>query len=434
MIKKEEWNDYIEKYLSNNVNLQEIENNISLNLNTILAYVKNNSDFYSKRIQNLDKIYSNQNILEIWKKIPFTTKADLREAGESVCCMPFNDIVVYYETTGTTGKATPCPRADIDISTSNAYVKKSVSKIYKNTFKTTHALTAIMGPSELYAFGDTYGEVCRDLEIPFIKLWPESPRVGIKKAANLILKLGVKVLICSPAIALALIRFYKKKNIDFRKIKVKQILLLGELCTQEMLNNISKLWDANCTHGLYGSQEIHALATGGVNGELNISETNYFLETIPIEGIINGIGELCVTMLVPGAKPLVRFRTGDAVKIYRNSELDEARKIYIYGRVDDIIEINGKKFLPADIEIPILQTIPLLSNYKVEIKKIKNEEKLEIFIISETSKINIDNVEKKLSKIFGIPTKLNIIEELDEKTEMGAYVSWKYARICDRRK
>lgn len=43
-------------------------------------------------------------------------------------------------------------------------------------------------------------------------------------------------------------------------------------------------------------------------------------------------------------------------------------------------------------------------------------------------------MEKKLSKIFGIPTKLNIIEELDEKTEMGAYVSWKYARICDRRK
>ncbi|MDE9567130.1 phenylacetate--CoA ligase family protein, partial [Xenorhabdus bovienii] len=104
----------------------------------------------------------------------------------------------------------------------------------------------------LYAFGDTYGEICRNLEIPFVRLWPESPRVGLDKASKLITDLGVRSLICSPAIALALARLYISLGVDPQGTSVEQIFVLGELCTPEMLLNISRIWNAHCTHGLYG--------------------------------------------------------------------------------------------------------------------------------------------------------------------------------------
>ena len=80
---------------------------------------------------------------------------------------------------------------------------------------------------------------------------------------------------------------------------------------------------------------MHTLATGSDDGNLNISDTNYIFELIPIENFNSkNIGELCVTMLVPGAKPLIRFKTGDVVKLYD-------KRLEVLGRKNDIIKINN---------------------------------------------------------------------------------------------
>lgn len=421
-------------YLNGEIELKDVRAKDNIRAQKIIEYVKKNSIFYAKHLNNRDGARSE---IEALDGIPFTTKSDLREVGTDVCSLSFDEIATYYETTGTTGKPTPCPRAAIDVETSGAYVKNALKNIYEYTFGTTNALTAIMGPSELYAFGDTYGEVCRSLNIPFVRLWPESPRVGLAKAADLITKLQVKSLICSPAIALALARYYKSIGIDPKKTSVKEILMLGELCTPEMLSNISKIWLAHCTHGLYGSQEVHAVATGCTCGKLHLSETNYIAEIIPIEGIDSEVGELCLTMLVPGAKPLIRFRTGDLACIYNTEDCkcgNKSRLIRVFGRVDDITTIAGRKMLPAQIESAVLRIADGIDGYQVDIRTGSDgSDELEVSIVSELLNKSLAQIEQQLSDYFRVKVKVSMPEKLDPRTETGAYVSWKHARIRDWR-
>lgn len=430
----QEWNERVEAYLNGKTSLQELHQDSELRGREILEYVKAQSPFYCNHLHT--KVGS-KSIFKVLDGLPFTTKGDLRSASTAVCSVPFDEIATYYETTGTTGKSTPCPRASIDVETSGAYVQNAVKKIYESTFGTMHALTAIMGPSELYAFGDTYGEVCRNLGIPFVRLWPESPRVGLEKAADRITMLGVKSLICSPAVALALARFYKSIGINPRETSVAQILVLGELCTPEMLSNISRIWDAHCTHGLYGSQEAHAVATGCPEGNLHLTETNYIAEIIPINGLEGDVGELCLTMLVPGAKPLIRFRTGDLASLYPSSVCEcgnQSRSIRIFGRIDDVVTIGGRKMFPASIESAVFNAADLVWGYQVDIRTAENgTDELEVAMVAQGGNQSVDQIQKQMVTHFGVPVRVVLQNQLDPRTETGAYISWKHARIRDWR-
>ncbi|PAU36410.1 CoF synthetase [Vibrio coralliilyticus] len=429
-----DWLRRVNRFLEGQTTLEEVFQEAQSLVELIKQYAQTKSPFYSSHLERTVGSSSSWKGLD---KLPFTTKNDLRNVGVEVCSMPFDKVAVYYETTGTTGKPTPCPRAAIDIDTSGAYVKYAMQNIYESNFGNTEAMTAIMGPSELYAFGDTYGEVCRQLGIPYVRLWPESPRVGLNKALQLICDLDVKVLICSPAVALAIARLYLSNGLDPRDSVVEQILVLGELCTKEMLESISFIWGANCTHGLYGSQEAHAVATGCPNGNLHISETNYSTELIPIDNLSVNMGELCLTMLVPGAKPLIRYRTGDVVSFMAKSECScghPGRVLKVHGRVDDILHIDGKVVPPSEIESQVLGSIDGILNYQIELRvKDSGMEWANVLLVLSHKHYDLETVRSQLQNSLGIEIKLTILDELDPATETGAYVSWKHARIRDLR-
>ncbi|SEH77122.1 phenylacetate-CoA ligase [Halobacillus karajensis] len=432
----QEWSGYVDSYINGETQLEGVHRMAEMRVEEILKYVEAQSPFYKEHLRN-NKACSKNNYRTL-KGLPYTTKNDLRTADTEVCCVPFDEIESYYETTGTTGKSTPCPRASIDVQSSGAYVKNAVKEIYQSTFGTMNALTAIMGPSELYAFGDTYGGVCKDLGIPFVRLWPESPRVGLEKAAERINKLGVKSLICSPAVALALSRFYKSIGIDPRDTSVGQILVLGEICTPEMLTNISRIWGVQCTHGLYGSQEAHTVATGCPEGNLHVSETNYIIEILPLDGYaVDDVGELCITMLVPGAKPLIRFRTGDLARLSPSSDCgcgNKSRCIRIFGRINDTVTIGGRQMYPSSIESAVLNAVDSAWGYQVNIKKGNSDtDELEVELVADIGNQSVVLIEEQMTSHFGVPVKLLLQSRLDPRTETGAYVSWKHARIQDWR-
>ncbi|MBH3367188.1 phenylacetate--CoA ligase family protein [Pseudomonas carnis] len=430
----QKWLDDVDAYLEGRTTPQALQANGQQRAGEVLRYVAQRSAFYA---DHLHSQVGSPSALSALDGVPFTTKDDLRAVGRSVCSLPFDQIAVYYETTGTTGLPTPCPRAAIDVETSGAYVQKAVADLYQSTFGTTHALTAIMGPSELYAFGDTYGEVCRNLGIPYVRLWPESPRVGLVKAAQLINDLGVRSLICSPAVALALARLYVSQGIDPRTTAVGQIMVLGELCTPQMLSNIGRVWDAHCTHGLYGSQEAHAVATGCPNGNLHFSETNYLAEILPVPGMDGDIGELCLTMLVPGAKPLIRYRTGDLARLHPAEECgcgSRSRCLQVFGRVSDVMTLAGRQVLPALIESAVLTAAEWVSGYEVRICSASDgSDHVEVSMVAGIGERSLAEVQEQMADHFGTSVQLQLAQSLDPRTETGAYISWKHARIRDQR-
>src|SRR6188768_2546778 len=78
-----------------------------LQLSKVLTQVSAGSPFYAKHLSGVDPATVDSDDLTA---LPFTTKQDLRREMLGVLSRPLHEAMFFYETTGTTGAATPCPR------------------------------------------------------------------------------------------------------------------------------------------------------------------------------------------------------------------------------------------------------------------------------------------------------------------------------------
>lgn len=141
-------------------------------LTTVLHHVTERSPFYRRHLAGTDITAVTPDTLNT---LPFTTKDDLRREMYDVLSGPLSAASIYYETNGTTGAATPCPRGAVDIATSNASVEESWRRLFRAHFGDRMPVVGLMGPSELYAFGDVFTDVAASLGACHVKIWPESP-------------------------------------------------------------------------------------------------------------------------------------------------------------------------------------------------------------------------------------------------------------------
>lgn len=100
----QQWLDDVDAYLDGRTTPEELEARGQLRAREVLRYVQERSAFYAGHLRSQ---LGGPSTLPALDGIPFTTKEDLRAVGRSVCSLPFDQIAVYYETTGTTGLPTP---------------------------------------------------------------------------------------------------------------------------------------------------------------------------------------------------------------------------------------------------------------------------------------------------------------------------------------
>ncbi|EGO81844.1 Coenzyme F390 synthetase [Xylella fastidiosa EB92.1] len=101
-----------------------------------------------------------------------------------------------------------------------------------------------------------------------------------------------------------------KRGLDPKKdFHVKVFMLSGELCTPELAENLENLWNAKIYNSLYGSQEAFVIASSTPSGLLRPHLPNYIFELVEpnTDKYLGetGEGELVVTCLVDGLKPLM---------------------------------------------------------------------------------------------------------------------------------
>lgn len=116
-------------------------------------------------------------------------------------------------------------------------------------------------------------------------------------------------------------RFIKDSGQDPATTSVRLILTVGELTTPALLRNIGDVWGAHVYSCMYASQESSILAVCASDSHLYTIPLNNYYEIIdPVSGkgydITKGqvTGELVITHLYQGQKPLIRYRTGDMVR------------------------------------------------------------------------------------------------------------------------
>ncbi|QNU66253.1 phenylacetate--CoA ligase family protein [Ruminiclostridium herbifermentans] len=432
----------VKKFFDGELVDNELENYQNQKLNEILEYVYNNSKYYKNALEAYKNKFGSYT-LQTMKELPFTTKETLRDADIDILSQPIHKNAYYYETTGTTGKATPCPRSMIDVMSSNITISLMYKQVFESVFGDEKPVVGVYGPTEIHSFGDTLGNVCHNLDLCAVKAWPYSPIIGFEKALELIKKLNIQVIMCTPGLSMTLLKAAKVHGYDIKKdFNIKMFMLTGEMCTEPMINNIEKLWGAKVFNFLYGSQEALVMATCNKNGKMNIFPHNYIYEVInyETEEVIGqeGEGELVVTMLNPGGKPLIRYRTGDIVKIGINPNGPiPSPEIEILGRVKDRILLGGVEYKASDIEKAIMTNIANCLGYQMIIDNPDGLDHVEIKIEMlereyENSGI-LQEIEKRFNEYFNIKNTVSFSDELNPVIYTGSLVSWKAARIIDKR-
>lgn len=117
-------------------------------LREVIGHVKRFSPFYSRHLAQVDERSLTLNDLA---SVPFTTKDDLREAGFDILSGPLEDSIFYYETTGTTGPATPCPRDRKESYASNRQLAMAYQAVIEKHFPGEKTVVGIMGPTEVHS-------------------------------------------------------------------------------------------------------------------------------------------------------------------------------------------------------------------------------------------------------------------------------------------
>lgn len=415
-------------------------------LGEVLEYVRTHSRYYNTRLAHLtdsdhpDHIGHDGTIN--LTRIPFTTKDDLRAHQFDVLSQPVRNASGFYRTTGTTGDSTPCPRSPLDELTSNSTVVDAWRDTFARHFGQRRPTIALLGPSELYAFGDVFTAVANEVGACQVKLWPDSPRVGYTTALNLMRDLKVDVVVCSPSICLQLAKAAAAQGIDASSLSIQLFLVLGEITTPQLAANVKSLWpNATIMPTLYGSQEALCIAAGCADGNLHLAELNYITEVIdprtqqPVRD--GDAGELTLTMLAPGAKPLIRYRTGDIVRLHATADCSctlPGRVVQVLGRVDDQIHISDRDWWPHELESIVLAHARTCTGYRIHLRHDptgRDLAYLELDVLDDTG-LDTELIALDIEAHLGVPAHVTLIDSL-HPTSHTRTTGWKSTRIIDHR-
>lgn len=435
-----------DRYYARTLDAADLDRWRTEQLDRVLTKVSQRSPFYERHLRGVDVASVTPAGIAA---LPFTTKDDLRRELLDVLSGDVSEALFFYETTGTTGRATPCPRDAKEIISSNTHVTESWRAIFAQHFGDHRPSVGLMGPTEIHSFGDTLGDVARNVGSLNAKIWPYSPVVGFKRALELMRDLRLEVVVATPGVCLNLARAARHYEFDMERdfASLKLFFVTGEMCTSALAANIDSVWGVTTYNILYGSQEAFIMGVADPSRRMRLTELNYVVEVIDPETGRSlgdrGTGELTVTMLADGIKPLVRYRTGDMVRITDDPRLDgdlPGPTVEVIGRVLDRLVLGGAERLASDVEEAVLTGVRDCYGYQVVIDTTPQGDdrclvRLELrdsaapHVAAQTAAI----VERFRADL-GVACQVDIVDELDAIVSTGAFVSWKAARIADHRR
>lgn len=407
-------------------------------LKKTLKHCYENIPFYKKRLDDCGVCAENFNHLDDIKKIPFTTKADLRDNYPfGLFGAKLNEVVRIHGSSGTTGKPTVVgyTRNDMKVWTD------LVARVAVESGVTADDIAQVSFGYGLFtgALGLHQG-----LEEIGVTVVPMSSG-NTEKQLMLMQDFGTTVLIATPSYAVYLSEAAKEAGI-IDKLKLRVALLGSEACSNEMRSQIEQNFGIMCTDN-YGMSEIIG---PGVSGEctyrngLHIAEDHFYAETVNSDTLISTAegeyGELVFTSLTKEAFPILRYRTKDISRITTAScECGRtlARMEKVRGRCDDMLIIKGVNVFPSQVESVLVGMEHIGPHYLLVLRREKFMDSLEVQVellneavlekFSELEKIRND-IKKKLVSVLGLDAKVTLVSPKTIERSQG-----KAKRVLDLR-
>ncbi len=363
--------------------------------------VYRNVPFYKMKCKELGVQPEDIKRWEDVKRLPFTTKDDLREN------MPFGMLATSLDTcvelhasSGTTGiPITACyTQNDLDVwgevmarcLSMSGLTKKDVfqNPIPYGTF--TGAFGFHYGAQKVGALVIPSGKGQSERQIQLMQYYGTTFISGV---ASYVLRLGQVAL---------------DMNIDPKELNVRNGLFGAEMFTPGLKKRIVDTWEMD-VHDIYGLTEM---CGPGVSTDcdqhdgLHLWEDHFLVECVDPKTLetvgAEEEGELVITTLTKTGMPLLRYRTRDLAHLYDQGICEcgrtHVKHSMIKGRSDDMIILRGTNIYPGQVESVLMKHDIVGGNWRMILSTENNIDMLTVELESsrQLSQIDTMNLEEQL--------------------------------------
>lgn len=337
-------------------------------LNQTVHTVYENVPFYQQKFKELNITPDDIKTLDDIRKLPFTTKDDLRKnAPHGMMTTSLDNCIELHASSGTTGVPVTVCYTPQDIEVWAEVMARCLSMAgltKKDIFQNPIPYGTFTG-----AFGFHYGaQRVGALVIPSgkgqserqIKLMKYYGTTFVSGVASYMLRLG---------------QVAQELDIDPKKLNVRNGLFGAEMFTKGLKQRIMDAWDMD-VHDIYGLTEM---CGPGVSTDCDqhdghhLWEDHFLIEIIdpktlePVDA--EEEGEIVLTTLTKEGMPLLRYRTRDLAKLYDEKVCacgrTHVKHSTIKGRSDDMIIIRGTNIYPGQIESVVMNHEQVGGNWRM---------------------------------------------------------------------
>ncbi len=396
--------------------------------------------FYKRKFEEKHVHPGQIKSLEDLRKLPFTSKPNLREGYPfGLFTVPLEKIVEVHISSGTTGKPIV-----------NGYTRKDV-QIWAEVMARALSCAGTTSKDVVHnAYG--YGLFTGGLRIHYGAQLIGAKTIPIsggqtRRQITIMQDFKSTILTCTPSYALHLAEVAEEMGINPRDLSLRVGVLGAETWSESMRQEIEARLGIEALD-IYGLTEIIG---PGVAQECQIKKGMHLFEDHFLPEIIDPKtgsvlkegeeGELVLTTLTREGTSLVRYRTGDITHInYRPCECERtlARIGKIKGRVDDMLIIRGVNLFPSQIENILVRIDEAEPHYQLILERRKGLDELTVELetsphtfFDEVRKLEEieTKIEREIEDVLGLRIGVRLVEPRTIQRSMG-----KAKRIIDKRK
>jgi phenylacetate-CoA ligase len=346
----------------------------------IFSYVYDKSPFYHAKFEKAGIKPADIKSLADIRKIPVTSKEEMRIAQENKEPFPFGDLLTvpleqvteYHQTTGTTG--IPVRWADT-WQDWEWFAENWAYSLYARGLRNTDR-AYIPFPYHLFIafWGAHYG--CEKIGATVVPGGSASTEERVREMADL----RCTAILCTPTYALRLAETARKLGYDpVNGMHVRKIYCGGEpgASIPATKKRISEAWGAK-VYDTIGATEAPLWAFECMEQKgLHINEAMDYVEVLnpeTFEPVGPGeIGTVIVTTLDRYAMPTIRYDLKDLIRMSQDSKPCACGRTWrmfeggIIGRRDDISKVRGVLFAPGAVEEAVRRIPELSDEYELEV-------------------------------------------------------------------
>ena len=313
-------------------------------------------------------------------RLPFTTKADLRENYPfGMFAVPREQVARVHASSGTTGKPTVVGYTRDDLDVWASVVARSIRAAGGRAGDVLH---------NAYGYGLFTGGLGAHYGAEKLGCTVVPVSGGMtERQVQLISDFRPDIIMVTPSYMLSVIDEMERQGIDPRSTSLKVGIFGAEPWTNDMRREMEQRLDMHAVD-IYGLSEVigPGVASECVETKdgLHVWEDHFYPEIIdPVTGEVlpdGEEGELVLTSLTKQAMPVLRYRTRDLTRLLPGTARTMRRMEKVTGRTDDMIILRGVNLFPTQIEELVLQLPALSPHFQCVLEREGNLDSLTVLV------------------------------------------------------